>query len=153
MTSTATASGVPRDRRSVRPYTACERSPVASVPGYRCCLSGMPGLQSLYQSQRDWAKPGHRAARRSATSPSLLDVHLSSQRSLRAEKATGRTGLRNHQRSNRGYGGSCCAASPTWRPSGSCCPPPSTCALSVGCGAPHAASAIRFTVRSLVPVS
>ncbi len=43
--------------------TACERSPVASVPGLGCCLPGMPGLQSLYQSQRDWAKPCHRAAR------------------------------------------------------------------------------------------
>ena len=81
----------------LRPYTACERSPVATIPGFRRRLSGMPGLQSLYQGQGDWAKPGHRAARCSATSPSRLDVHFSSQRSLRAEKAVGRTGLRNHQ--------------------------------------------------------
>ena len=27
------------------------------------CLSGLPGLQSLYRSQKDWAKPGHRAAK------------------------------------------------------------------------------------------
>ena len=50
-------------QRDVRPHTACERSPAASIPGCRCCLSGMPGLQSLYQSQRDWAKPDHRPAR------------------------------------------------------------------------------------------
>ena len=49
--------------QGLRSHTACERSPVATVPGCRCCLSSMPGLQSLYQSQRDWAKPGHRAAR------------------------------------------------------------------------------------------
>ena len=49
-----------------------------------------------------------------------------------------------------GHGGSCCAASPTWWPSGPCWSPPSTCALSIGCGAPPAPSAIRFTVRSLV---
>ena len=49
--------------RTLAFVTACERSPVATVPGCRCCLSSMPGLQSLYQSQRDWAKPGHRAAR------------------------------------------------------------------------------------------
>ena len=49
-----------------------------------------------------------------------------------------------------GHGGSYCAALPTWRPSGPCWPPPSTCALSIGCGAPPAPSAIRFTVRSLV---
>ena len=49
-----------------------------------------------------------------------------------------------------GHGGSCCAASPTWRPSGPCWPQPSTCARSVGRGAPHTPSAIRFTVRSLV---
>ena len=56
-----------------------------------------PSLQGLYQGQGDWAKSGHRAARRSATSPSRLDVHRSSQRGLRAEKAAGRAGLRNHQ--------------------------------------------------------
>ena len=28
---------------------ACERSPIAPVPGFRCCLSGVPSLQSLYQ--------------------------------------------------------------------------------------------------------
>ena len=71
--------------------------PLRLYRGFRCCLSSMPGLQSLYQSQRDWAKPGHRAARRSPTWPSRLDVHLSSQRSLRAEKVTRRAGLRNHQ--------------------------------------------------------
>ena len=71
--------------------------PVASVPGCRRRLSGAPGLQSLYQSQGDWAKLSHRAARHSAASPPRLDVHLSSQRSLRAEKATGRACLRNHQ--------------------------------------------------------
>ena len=37
-----------------------------------------------------------------------------------------------------GHGGSCCAASPTWWPSGPCWSPPSTCALSIGCGAPPA---------------
>ena len=81
----------------VRSYTACERSPVATVPGFRRRLSGMPSLQSLYQGQGDWAKLSHRAARRSAASPSRLDVHFSSQRSLRGEKATGRACLRNHQ--------------------------------------------------------
>ena len=81
----------------VRSYTARERSPVATVPGFRRRLSGMPSLQSLYQGQGDWAKLSHRAARRSAASPSRLDVHFSSQRSLRGEKATGRACLRNHQ--------------------------------------------------------
>ena len=33
----------------VCPYTACERSPVATVSGFRRRLSGMPGLQNLYQ--------------------------------------------------------------------------------------------------------
>ena len=46
----------------VRPHTARERSPVATVPGFRRRLSGVPSLQSLYQSQRDWAKSGHRTA-------------------------------------------------------------------------------------------
>ena len=67
--------------------------PLRLYRGCRCCLSGMPGLQSLYQSQ----SLSHRAARRSTASPSLLDVHFSSQRSLRGEKATGRACLRNHQ--------------------------------------------------------
>ena len=62
----------------VRSYTACERSPVATVPGFRRRLSGMPSLQNLYQGQGDWAKLSHRAARRSAASPSRLDVHPSS---------------------------------------------------------------------------
>ena len=43
-----------------RPDTTCERSPIATVPGCRCYLSGMPSPQSLYQSQGDRAKPGHR---------------------------------------------------------------------------------------------
>ena len=81
----------------VRSYTARERKPVATVPGFRRRLSGMPSLQNLYQGQGDWAKLSHRAARRSAASPSRLDVHFSSQRSLRGEKATGRACLRNHQ--------------------------------------------------------
>ena len=98
MTSRADSFQVsPGTDARVRPHTACERSPVASVPGCRCCLPGMPCLQSLYESQRDWAEPGNRAARCSAASSSCLDVHLGSQRGLQAEKATGRTGLRNHQ--------------------------------------------------------
>ena len=40
----------------VRSYTARERSPVATVPGFRRRLSGMPSLQNLYQGQGDWAK-------------------------------------------------------------------------------------------------
>ena len=44
---------------------------------FRRRLSGMPSLQNLYQGQGDWAKL-HRAARRSAASPSRLDVHPSS---------------------------------------------------------------------------
>ena len=28
----------------LRPHTACERSPIAPVPGFRCCLSGVPSL-------------------------------------------------------------------------------------------------------------
>ena len=56
-----------------------------------------PGLQSLYQGQGDRAKPGHRAARRSAASPPRLDVYLRRQRGLPAEKASGRAGLRHHQ--------------------------------------------------------
>ena len=89
--SRATALRVRRDRRST--YTP------NGVPlrRFRRRLSGMPSLQNLYQGQGDWAKLSHRAARRSAASPSRLDVHPSSQRSLRGEKATGRTGLRNHQ--------------------------------------------------------
>ena len=45
--------------------------------------------------------------------------------------------------------GACCAASPTWRPSGPCWPPPSTYALSVGCGAPDSSS-IYFAARRLI---
>ena len=44
-----------------RSYPTYERSPVATVPGFRRRLSGMPSLQSLYEGQRDWAKPGDRA--------------------------------------------------------------------------------------------
>ena len=39
-----------------------------------------------------------------------------------------------------GHGGSCCAASPAWRPSGPCWPLPSTCALCGGPGAPAPSS-------------
>ena len=46
----------------VRPHTACERSPVATVPGFRRRLSGMPSLQSLYQGQGDWAELSDRTA-------------------------------------------------------------------------------------------
>ena len=49
-----------------------------------------------------------------------------------------------------GHGGSCCEASLTWRPSGLCWPQPSTCALSVGCGAP-APSSVYSMARSLIP--
>ena len=81
----------------VRPHTTCERSPIATVPGCRCCLSGLSSPQSLYQSQGDWAKPRHRAPRSSATSPSCLDVHRGCQRRSQAEKAGGRASFRNHQ--------------------------------------------------------
>ena len=47
----------------VRPYTACERSPVAPVPGFRRRLPGVPGLQSLYKGEGDRVKSGHRASR------------------------------------------------------------------------------------------
>ena len=46
----------------VRPHTVRERSPVATVPGFRRRLSGVPSLQSLYQGQGDWAKLSHRTA-------------------------------------------------------------------------------------------
>ena len=62
----------------VRPHTACERSPIATVPGLWRRLSGVPGLQSLYKGQGDWAKSGHRAARCGAAPSSRLDGHLSS---------------------------------------------------------------------------
>ena len=38
----------PQGPAQVRSYTARERSPVATVPGFRRRLSGMPSLQSLY---------------------------------------------------------------------------------------------------------
>ena len=44
----------------VRSYPTYEWSPVTSVPGLRRRLPGMPGLRSLYEGQRDWAKPGDR---------------------------------------------------------------------------------------------
>ena len=62
----------------VRPHTACERSPIASVPSFRRRLPGVSSLQSLYKDQGDWAKSGRRAARCGATSPSRLDGQLSS---------------------------------------------------------------------------
>ena len=49
-----------------------------------------------------------------------------------------------------GHGGSYCAASSTWRPSGLFWPQLSTCALSAGCRPPPAPSAIHSTVRALV---
>ena len=64
MTNTATASGVPRDRRSrssaysMRTESRCDCTGLQVLFCQACA-----GLQSLYQSQRDWAKPGHRAAR------------------------------------------------------------------------------------------
>ena len=62
----------------VRPHTACERSPVASVPSFRRRLPGVSSLRSLYKGQGDWAKSGRRAARCGATAPSRLDGQLSS---------------------------------------------------------------------------
>ena len=35
----------------VRPHTACERSPIATVPGFRRRLPSVPGLQSLYKAK------------------------------------------------------------------------------------------------------
>ena len=66
------------------------------------CQACPSGLQMLYQGQGDWPKPGHRASRPSATSPSCLDVHPSSETSLWAEKTTGRACLRNHQGATEG---------------------------------------------------
>ena len=61
-TSTATALRVHRDRRSSSPAYSMRRSPVATVPGFRRRLSGMPSLQSLYQGQGDWAELSDRTA-------------------------------------------------------------------------------------------
>ena len=71
--------------------------PFVSVPGLGCRLSGVPSFRSLYEGRRDRPQPGGRAARCSAASSSCLDVHLDSQRGLQAEKAPGRTGIRNYQ--------------------------------------------------------
>ena len=50
-----------------------------------------------------------------------------------------------------GPGGSCCAASLTWRPSGPCWSQPSICAPSGGCGAPPTSPALDLAIRSLIP--
>ena len=75
------ANGVP-----LRLYRAA-RAVCQACPAFRACT----------KAGRDWAEPGNRATRCSAASSSCLDVHLGSQRGLQTEKATGRTGLRNHQ--------------------------------------------------------
>ena len=46
----------------VRSYPTYEWSPVASVPGLRGRLPGVPSLRSLHEGQRDWAEPGDRSA-------------------------------------------------------------------------------------------
>ena len=45
----------------VRPHTACERSPVASVPGFRRRLPSVPGLRSLAIGPHDAVLRRHRA--------------------------------------------------------------------------------------------
>ena len=59
-------------------YPACEWSPVASVPGLWCRLSGVSSLRSVYEGQKDWPKLGDRPARCGAAPSSRLDGHLSS---------------------------------------------------------------------------
>ena len=51
-----------------------------------------------------------------------------------------------------GHGGSCCAASLTWRPSGPCWSQPSICAPSGGCGAPPTSPALDLAIRCLIPL-
>ena len=59
MTSRATVLRAQRDRRSTLfVSSACEWSPVASVPGLWCRLSGVSSLRSVYEGQRDWPKLG-----------------------------------------------------------------------------------------------
>ena len=101
MTSPATASCVHRDRGSSF-YATYEWSPVASVPGLWRRLPSVPGLRSLYEVQRVRPQSGDRALRRRAAPSSCLDVYQRGQGSVQAEKAVGRTGLRNHQRATGG---------------------------------------------------
>ena len=81
-----------------------------ACPAFRACTRAKEIGRSLAIGPHDAVLRRHRSWMSTSAA----------QRSLRAEKATGRDRSSESSRSNRGYGGSCCAASPTWRPSGSC---------------------------------
>ena len=121
----------------VRPHTACERSPIATVPGLWRRLSGVPGLRVCTRAKeigRSLAIGPHDAALRRHRAWMATSAAKQALRKQLVEPVS------ESSRSSRGHGGSCCAASPAWRPSGPCWPLPSTCALCGGPGAPAPSS-------------
>ena len=100
-----------------------------ACPAFRACTKAKEIGRSLAIGPHDAVLRRHRAWMSTSAAKEAYNLrkHWSS---LSSESS----------RSNRRHGGSCCAASLTWRPSGLCWPQPSTCVLSVGCGAPAPSS-------------
>ena len=70
----------------------------ADLPGIGCRVPVLSRLRCLYEEQASWPHPEDGPPGRSAAPPPGLDVHRRSQTGVQTEKATGRTGLRDHQR-------------------------------------------------------